>query len=292
MGLFNRRDRTKEELDALRLELVTMRERLEESEGAKQRLAEHLQRVEAGQQQLTSQVGDVQNKVGQVETRVVTVAGSVDEAIVNAASATDVEAVRAEIQQLGALASRIDDLSNSLSTKKTTLPPPDSAPVHDIVAVLQQQVDELSEALARQREHIADIAIVATDTAERTDTALSDMRASIETGAGTHELDAETRRQLGQLAEKVGVIDSRVNQVSLELTNQLTELSNDIDRAGDRSNDETGADVTEAIDELVERLDELTSGQERLAGEQARYAIAFRNDLAELADRLRRPGAS
>jgi hypothetical protein len=35
-------------------------------------------------------------------------------------------------------------------------------------------------------------------------------------------------------------------------------------------------------------VDELRDAQTRLAGEQARYQIAFRQDLAELADRLRR----
>ncbi len=81
-------------------------------------------------------------------------------------------------------------------------------------------------------------------------------------------------------------IDSRVNQVSLELTNQLTELSGDIDRASAQ------ADAAELIEQLTSQLDDVTGGQQRLANEQARYAIQFREDLAELADRLRRPGSA
>lgn len=263
MGLFNRRDETREQLEALRAELSTMRQRLDESEGAKQQLAEHLGRVEAEHQQLTSQVGSVESKVG------------------------DVEAVRADVVRLNSLAARVDDLSDSISIQRATLPPPTAAPDHDVLAVLQQQVDQLAELIARQREHIADIAVVATDSVERTDSALAEMRSAIDADATGQRtvVDTETRSQLGLLAEKVGAIDSRVNQVSLELTNQLTELSSDIDQAGSTS------DVSAAIDDLVERLDEVTGGQERLANEQARYAIQFRNDLAELAERLRRPGS-
>ena len=38
-------------------------------------------------------------------------------------------------------------------------------------------------------------------------------------------------------------------------------------------------------------LDDVRDNAERLALEQARYEIQFRKDLAELAERLRRPGA-
>jgi hypothetical protein len=40
--------------------------------------------------------------------------------------------------------------------------------------------------------------------------------------------------------------------------------------------------------EAIAAVDGLRSGQERLAGEQARYQIAFREDLAALADQLAR----
>lgn len=265
MGLFKRNDQTREELEALRSELSTMRRRLEESDGEKQRLAEHIGRVEAEQRQLTDHVGDVESKVGSVD-------GSVD-------------SVRAEVDRLGGLAARVDELGESMTARRSTLPPP-PVPATDVLALLQQQLDELAEVIARQREHIADIAVVATDTAERTDSALVEMRSAIDSEAARprEAIDSETRTQLGLLAEKVGAIDSRVNQVSLELTNQLTELSTDLDHSGD-------TDTSELIDDLVARLDEVTNGQERLASEQARYAIQFRADLAELAERLRRPGA-
>lgn len=297
MGLFKRRDETRAELEALRAELNTMRERLDESEGAKQRLADQLGRMETEQQQLTTQVGSVESKVGAVEskvgaveTQVVSVAGSIapaiDDALGSAATTNDVDSMRAEIARLGALAAHVEDLSESIAVQRATLPPPLATPDHDVLAVMQQQLDQLAELIARQREHIADIAVVATDSVQRTDSALAEMRSTIDANATGERSrpDDQTRTQLGLLAEKVGAIDSRVNQVSLELTNQLTELSSDVDRAGSQT------DLTEAIDELVARLDDVTGGQERLANEQARYAIQFRADLAELAERLRRPG--
>ncbi len=56
----------------------------------------------------------------------------------------------------------------------------------------------------------------------------------------------------------------RVTSVSTELANQLTEIGDDIEP--------------------------MHESAERLAAEQARYQIQFRQDLAELAERIRRPG--
>ena len=78
----------------------------------------------------------------------------------------------------------------------------------------------------------------------------------------------------GQLAQ----LDARVTAVSTELANQLTELGKDIDALNDRP-------VTNGHDEAV--LGEIRDGQARLANEQARYQIAFREDLARLAEQLR-----
>jgi hypothetical protein len=48
--------------------------------------------------------------------------------------------------------------------------------------------------------------------------------------------------------------------------------------------------IDEEIDaKLGIELDEVRTSAERLAMEQARYEIRFRQDLAELADRIRRP---
>jgi hypothetical protein len=66
--------------------------------------------------------------------------------------------------------------------------------------------------------------------------------------------------------------------VSTELANQLRELGGDIDALAARP--------PAAVDEGS--LEEVRDTQERLANEQARYQIAFRADLARLAEHLQR----
>jgi DNA repair exonuclease SbcCD ATPase subunit len=118
------------------------------------------------------------------------------------------------------------------------------------------------------------------------------------------ERTEELRKQIAALTEQTAVIDSRVTNVSTELTNQLVELSRDIetlnerDRGADSSADDAAGqafDPAELEARIAERvdvaIDDVLDATERLAAEQARYEIRFRADLAELADRLRRPSA-
>jgi chromosome segregation ATPase len=116
---------------------------------------------------------------------------------------------------------------------------------------------------------------------------------------GLNERITELRDQLDELARQTSAIDTRVTSVSMELANQLTELSSDIDELNRRSS-EPGestsgtADTAELETRIAERLDaaldDMLDSNERLAAEQARYEIQFRADLAELAERIRRPG--
>jgi hypothetical protein len=87
------------------------------------------------------------------------------------------------------------------------------------------------------------------------------------------------RGQIARLTVRLEALDRRITTTSTELANQLGELSDDIETLGKRSEVET-------IDEAT--LAELRDAQTRLAGEQARYQIAFRQDLAEIAERWRR----
>ena len=70
-----------------------------------------------------------------------------------------------------------------------------------------------------------------------------------------------------------------VTAVSTELANQVSELGTDLDALTRRPPEER-PDPAE--------FEELRDGQVRLANEQARYQIAFREDLARLAEQLRR----
>ena len=288
MGLFSRRAETKQELEELRAELNVMRRRLDETEFVKQQLADQVGRLGAAQQQLTGQVGEVEGKVGSVESQVVTVAGSIapaiDSAIVQAASVVEVSQLRAEMERLGTLATTVEQLRESIAAQQLAAASTEGSLTKD-QAALTDRLEELAATLTKQQAQLADVALVATDTAERADAALDEMRSTVDAD-GHRDDNTVLRNQLGQLAEKVGAIDARVNQVSVELTNQLTELSGDLDRAGAQ------ADASELIEQITAQLDDITGGQERLANEQARYTIQFREDLAELADRLRRPGRS
>jgi hypothetical protein len=126
------------------------------------------------------------------------------------------------------------------------------------------------------------------------------------------QLDALARRldtgdtDRRQLADVVGVLQQRVAAVGTELTNQLSELSGEIDALQARPDPAVAIaaveglrgdvgglqsnvdDLATAVKGVEDDADGLRSGQERLANEQARYQIAFREDLAALADQVSR----
>jgi tetrahydromethanopterin S-methyltransferase subunit G len=79
-----------------------------------------------------------------------------------------------------------------------------------------------------------------------------------------------------RISTRIDEMDQRITSISTELANQISEMSGDIEAMGAHE---------PPADEVV---GELRDAQTRLASEQARYQIAFRQDLAELADRLRR----
>ena len=84
------------------------------------------------------------------------------------------------------------------------------------------------------------------------------------------------RDEMDKLSRRLDDIDERVTSIATELAHQISELSGDVDTINAQ---------TPPTDRVV---DELRDSQERLASEQARYQIAFRQDLADLAERLRR----
>ena len=90
--------------------------------------------------------------------------------------------------------------------------------------------------------------------------------------AQVDELQAAVQR----ITDRLDELDGRITSISTELANQLTELSGEIDGLG------PGEPATD------EGVDGLRDAQTRLANEQARYQIAFRQDLADLAARLKR----
>jgi septal ring factor EnvC (AmiA/AmiB activator) len=91
---------------------------------------------------------------------------------------------------------------------------------------------------------------------------LDELRAQLAAASAT---DAEQARRLEEVDGKIISLNARVTQVGTEVTHQLGELSNDIDSLG-------------------QRTDAANVDQVRLATEQARYQIAFRQDLAEVVE--------
>ncbi|MFM8601924.1 MAG: hypothetical protein ACKODP_07605 [Actinomycetota bacterium] len=93
-------------------------------------------------------------------------------------------------------------------------------------------------------------------------------------GAALEDEKAVTRAT----AEKLTVIEQRLVNMGNELSHQLHEMGDEIDRIA--------ASTGETVNtELVESL---RASQVKLAQEQVRYEIAFRQDLAALADQLAR----
>jgi chromosome segregation ATPase len=86
------------------------------------------------------------------------------------------------------------------------------------------------------------------------------------------------RARVQRLSDRLDAVDARITSISTELANQLTELSADV---------ESIAKDHPPTDDIVM---EIRDAQVKLANEQARYQIAFRDDLADLAERLKRPG--
>ena len=91
------------------------------------------------------------------------------------------------------------------------------------------------------------------------------------------ELD-DLRTRVDAVVAQLTALDARITSVSTELANQLRELGGDIDALAERP--------VAAVDEGS--LEEVRDTQVRLANEQARYQIAFRADLARLAEHLQR----
>ena len=101
---------------------------------------------------------------------------------------------------------------------------------------------------------------------------------ALDTTLSTRDDSAVTER-LDQIGKRLDDLDARITSVSTELANQISELGGDIDALHKRAEAEPMAD---------EIADMLRDSQERLASEQARYQIAFREDLAKLAEQLKR----
>lgn len=153
--------------------------------------------------------------------------------------------------QLGSLRDRISELSNETDERRAAvLAATGDADLRDRVNAIADRIVS-SDTLATQIAQLAE-RVAANDTTTR------------------------------QATEQVASIEQRLNSVSTELANQVSELGRGIDGLAARSDEAAGGTVSNEV------IDSLKTSQVKLAAEQARYEIAFRQDLAALAEQVRR----
>lgn len=144
-------------------------------------------------------------------------------------------------------------------------------------AQVKQEMDKLREAM--ERHDIRATALTNSLNSQPDIPALVGRVDALDTSVAKRN-DAAVTAQLDQMSKRLEDLDARITAVSTELANQISELGGDIDALQKRAESEPMTD---------EIADALRESQERLAGEQARYQIAFREDLAKLAEQLKRP---
>jgi metal-dependent amidase/aminoacylase/carboxypeptidase family protein len=92
------------------------------------------------------------------------------------------------------------------------------------------------------------------------------------------EMLANEREAARAIADRLVSLDTRVSNMGSELSRQFQELGGEIEQLAKEVQNS-------GVNEIV---DTIKASQTRLANEQARYEITFRQDLAALADKLLR----
>jgi tetrahydromethanopterin S-methyltransferase subunit G len=180
-----------------------------------------------------------------------------------ASMAARLDATDAAKQELGA------QVAGLVARFEAPLEPPPAAPppasVHpDEFRALVSRVSDLGQRLSAEADAIS---ADGTDQAEATGTEVRSIAQRLD------EIDTLSA-QVQSIAERIDQLDARITSVSTELANQITELSGELDGLG-------------SVEPVTEVVQQLREAQVKLAGEQARSQIAFRQDLANLADFLK-----
>ena len=249
MGLFSKKKADDPQIDALRTEINSMRERLDGADRANSELEARLNTLDHSNTDFEQRVEQRFEKV---------------------------DSLTVHVQELAEQTEVLEQAERPPLVSTPMPPPPTEQETTAIdngrLGELANQLEELSVTVAAQY---------------------------LQSPAGREQMDAvdELNERFGEIAERVSTIDTRVTNVSFELANQLTELSRDIEAINEQrsaSVEQPSASRTAASDEQIEdqidlALESVRVTTEKLAAEQARYEIQFREDLADLADRLRHP---
>jgi uncharacterized coiled-coil protein SlyX len=92
-----------------------------------------------------------------------------------------------------------------------------------------------------------------------------------------------------ETSEQLSALEKRLTSVSVELANQINEIGHDLDALASLPSPTASSTEPASLSTISDEvLDALRTAQVRLASEQARYEIAFREDLAALAEQVRR----
>lgn len=188
----------------------------------------------------------------------------------------------AQIDDLAIRVAQIDVLTGQLSQLNARVTA--QAEFGAQLSAMRDRITELQQDTDGRR----DAALAANDDAELRDrvNSLTDRMLAAEALAVQLGLLAErvatTDAAARHASEQVAALEQRVDSVGTELANQISELGRDIDGLAERTADVASGTVSDEV------LSALRSGQIKLANEQARYEIAFREDLAALAEHVRR----
>lgn len=164
--------------------------------------------------------------------------------------------------------------------RKSPRDPNEVARVKDEVQRLRDMIDNQYERVRTYADSSVEPAVSGlTGRVDEIDAALRHRMDAIDAMLASRN-DADLAARIDAVIERLELLDTRITSVSTELANQVSELGTEIDTLSKRAPDEP---VSEEL------LDDLRDSQERLANEQARYQIAFRADLARLADQIKRP---
>lgn len=163
-----------------------------------------------------------------------------------------------------------DSTMDTTSEIVRLLPPPDriarTEQIDSLTASTTAAVGRIDEDIAVQQ------SVIASQSAT-----IAEQRALIDT------LQAQLRQVESFTTNETARIQARLAEISEQITRQVEELGNEVDAAARRAEQA----ATDAL-APVAALDEIKAAQVRLAGEQVRYDLALRAELAELAERLRR----
>jgi len=224
-------------------------------------------------------------RVGDLEARLGELTAKADQPAETAAALVSARPDNDTIARIDALAERVGAI-DSFSSQLAQLNARVSAQA-EFGAQLGSLRDRISE-LSNETEDRRAAALAATGDAD-----LRDRVNSIADRLGSNEGIATQIAQLAervaandtttrQATEQVAAIEQRLNSVSTELANQVSELGRDIDGLAAHSNEVASGSISDEV------IGSLKTSQVKLAAEQARYEIAFRQDLAALAEQVRR----